>query len=178
MQHPSGSSRLGAGTIRLFLMGAAAYLPFLPMYTTTPSRSPLSLRLGVLALAATAAFSAAGQNNSSNTAILKDQIARIRTLYSCSHFAKEVASVQVNEELRANLQKRVTAYTAKAGAQAAALDTPQDEPNTRLVDALAELGKSDFAAFMHKAMAIADTTERNGALNAFAARCDREAAAQ
>lgn len=169
--------------MRPFPLGAPAHLQFLTMHTTTasgtPARSLLSLRVCVLALAATAAFSAAGQNNSSSTtAILKDQIARIRTLYACSHFAKEVASVQVNEELRANLQKRVTAYTAKAGAQAVALDTPQDEPNTRLVDALSELGKSDFAAFMHKAMAIADTTERNGALNAFAARCDRESAAQ
>ena len=57
------------------------------------------------------------------------------------------------------------------------MDTPQDEPNTRLVDALSELGKSDFAAFMHKAMAIAETTERNAALNTFAACCDREATA-
>ncbi|MFZ2307298.1 MAG: hypothetical protein WAW73_08455 [Rhodoferax sp.] len=144
----------------------------------TPSRSLVVLRLGALLLAATTAFSAAGQDNNSINATLKDQIARIRTLYACSHFAKEVASVQENEERRANLQKRVTAYTAKAAARATALDSPQDDPNTRLVDALSELGKSDFAAFMHKAMAIADTTERNGKLNAFAARCDREAAAQ
>lgn len=168
--------------MRLFPLGAVARLLFLTMYTTTPFYTPfcslLSLRLGTLALAATAAFSAAGQDNNNSTMALKDQIARIRTLYACSHFAKEVASVQVNEELRANLQKRVTAYTAKAGAQAAALDTPQDEPNTRLVDALSELGKSDFAAFMHKAMAIAETAERNGVINTFAARCDREAAAQ
>lgn len=167
--------------MRLFLLGATVHLPLLTMHihTTpapTPSRSLVVLRLGALLLAATTAFSAAGQD-SNNNATLKDQIARIRTLYACSHFAKEVATVQENEERRANLQKRVTAYTAKAAAQASALDTPQDEPNTRLVDALSELGKSDFAAFMHKAMAIADTAERNGKLNAFAARCDREAAA-
>jgi hypothetical protein len=151
------------------------------MYTTTlsciPSHSLLSLRLGVLALAVTAAFSAAGQDNKGNTA-LKDQIARIRTLYACSHFAKEVASIQTDEGNRAKLEKRVTGYAAKASEQAAALDTPQGEANTRLVDAFSELGKSDFAAFMHKTVAIADTTERNAALNAFAARCDREAAAQ
>lgn len=170
--------------MRLFPLGATVLLPLLTMHihTTpapTPSRSLVLLRLGALLLAATTAFSAAGQdNNTSTNAELKDQIARIRTLYACSHFAKEVASVQENEERRANLQKRVTAYTTRAAAQATALDTPQDEPNTRLVDALSELGKSDFAAFMHKAMAIADTTERNGKLNAFAARCDREAAAQ
>jgi|GEM_PF-2977817 len=144
------------------------------MYTPTPFRAPSRslLRATIATLAATAALSTFGQ-----TATPKDQIARIRTLYACSHFAKEVASVQEKEELRANLQKRVTTYADKAGALAAALDTPQDEPNTRLVDAFVELGKADFAAFMHKAMAIADTTERNAALNAFAARCDREAAA-
>lgn len=169
--------------MRLFPLGATVLLPLLTMHihTTpapTPSRSLVVLRLGALLLAAMTAFSAAGQDNNSINATLKDQIAHIRTLYACSHFAREVASVQENEERRANLQKRVTAYTTKAAAQATALDTPQDEPNTRLVDALSELGKSDFAAFMHKAMAIADTTERNGKLNAFAARCDREAAAQ
>ncbi|MBI2754945.1 MAG: hypothetical protein HYX46_15735 [Betaproteobacteria bacterium] len=162
--------------MRLFPLGAAARLPFLTMHTPTPFRTPsrsLLLRATIATLAATAAFSAFSQ-----TATPKEQIARIRTLYACSHFAKEVASVQEKEDLRANLQKRVTTYAAKAGVQAAALDTPQDEANTRLVDALSELGKADFAAFMQKAMAIAETTERNGVINAFAARCDREAAAQ
>lgn len=143
------------------------------MHTTRTPIRPL-LRATIVTLAATAACSAFAQTTSTP----KEPIARIRTLYACSHFAKEVASVQVKEELRANLQKRVTSYASKAATLAAALDTPQDEPNTRLVDAFAELGKADFAAFMHKAMAVADTTERNAALNAFAARCDREAAAQ
>lgn len=146
--------------------------------TRTTPRSALPLRLAIAVLSAAAACGAFAQQDNASTTAPKDQIARIRTLYACSHFAKEVASVQETEELRANLQKRVTAYAAKASAQAAALDTPQDEPNTRLVDALSELGKSDFAAFMHKAMGMADNAERNTTLNKFAARCDREAAAQ
>lgn len=147
--------------------------------THAPSRS--LLRATIAALAAMTAMSAFGQTATTSpagAATPKEQIARIRTLYACSHFAKEVASIQKDEGSRSNLQKRVTNYAARASTQAAALDTPQGDPNTRLVDAFSELGKSDFAAFMQKTVAIANDTERNAALNAFAARCDREAAAR
>lgn len=148
-------------------------------YTSFPTRS--LLRATVAALAATVTLSALGQTANgkpSGATIAKEQIARIRTLYACSHFAKEVAAIQTDDGNRAKLEKRVTSYAAKASVQAGSLDTPQEDANTRLVDAFADLGKADFAAFMHKTVAIADSTERAAALNAYAARCDREAAAQ
>jgi len=102
---------------------------------------------------------------------VKEKVSRIRLLYACHHFAKEVGSTIRDESRRNGAHKKSVAYLLAATAEVTLIDSPEPV-DTRLAKAFSEVGRGDFMAFMDKVVSLKDDNERGTVMSQFASKCD------
>ncbi|WP_341908352.1 hypothetical protein [Polaromonas sp. YR568] len=103
--------------------------------------------------------------------LTRDKVSRIRLLYSCHHFAKEVGATTPDQSQRQRAQNKSIAYLVSATEEVTSIDGPE-LADTRLAKAFFEVGRGDFVAFMEKVVSLNAEAERFALISQFTNKCD------